>query len=111
MAIDKLLAGACRKRHIFGVTFAFENEDGKVGGNYSHGDLAGNPRYYIASINKLIISSLIIRLFHRKELKPNDLLYGFLPPEIRDGLHFYRGMDYTGMVTIKHLLSHTSGLP
>jgi len=111
MEIDKLLAGACRKKHIFGVTFAFENEDGSNSGHYAHGEFAGNHRYYIASINKLILSSLIISRFHEGRLKPDDLLFRFLPEEFHFGLHFLRGDDYSKQVTIKHLLSHTSGLP
>jgi len=111
MEIERLLKSACNSKRIFGLTFAFENQDSSKYGHYSHGDFAGNNRYYIASVNKLIISSLIIRCFHEGRLKADDLLYPFLPEEFHFGLHFHRGDDYSKQITIKHLLSHTSGLP
>jgi D-alanyl-D-alanine carboxypeptidase len=111
MKIDRILESACRKKHIYGATFAFQNEDKSVGQHYSQGDFTDNRRYYIASINKLFISSLILRLFHKGQLKPDDYLCSYLEPEFRSELHFYRGKDYTGLITIRHLLSHTSGLP
>jgi D-alanyl-D-alanine carboxypeptidase len=111
MEIERIIADACGKKHIFGVTFAYENEDGSSGGHYSHGDFCANSRYYIASINKLVISSLIIRLFHNGKLKPDDSLYNFIPDEFHFGLHFLSGDDHSRKITIKHLLSHTSGLP
>ncbi|MBE0675521.1 MAG: beta-lactamase family protein [Bacteroidales bacterium] len=111
MDIDRIVKAAGRRKNIFGATFAVEYLEGTERGYYSCGDFESNQRYYIASINKLIISSLIIRCFHEGRLKPEDLLYPFLPEEFHFGLHFLRGDDYSRKITLKHLLSHTSGLP
>jgi CubicO group peptidase (beta-lactamase class C family) len=70
-----------------------------------------DAQYYIASINKLFVSAIILRLYAKKKLDLEDKISAYLPGEITNGLHLYGGTDYSQSITILHLMSHTSGLP
>jgi CubicO group peptidase (beta-lactamase class C family) len=70
-----------------------------------------DSQYYIASINKLFVSSIILRLYSEKKLDLHEKIAKHLPEEIVRGLHLHKGKDYSNELTIAHLMSHTSGLP
>ena len=65
---------------------------------------------YIASITKLYTATAIMKLYEDGELSLDDPIYEYLPADLIRGIHVYEGRDYTHEITIKHLLSHTSGL-
>jgi D-alanyl-D-alanine carboxypeptidase len=46
-----------------------------------------------------------------KSLKLDDKITQYFPDGYLDGLHVLNGMDYTGKITITHLLSNTSVIP
>ena len=69
-----------------------------------------NQPYYIASIGKLFTSVLVGILFEKGELSYEDRITQYLDDDLIHNLHVYKGIDYTGHITIKHLLNHTSGL-
>jgi D-alanyl-D-alanine carboxypeptidase len=76
------------------------------------GDLPATPQQpnYMASVGKLFTSTIISILYEKGELSFDDKISNFLDAEILDGLHIYKGKDYTNNITIKHLLKQTSGL-
>lgn len=69
----------------------------------------GTP-FFIASIDKLLNASIILMLMEQGELDLRAPISAYLPSGMMDNLHVYRGMDYSGQLTLRHLLSHTSGL-
>ncbi len=44
-------------------------------------------------------------------MKFEDKISHILPESLWKGIHIFKGMDYSNTLTLKHLLSHTSGLP
>ncbi|WP_408956605.1 serine hydrolase domain-containing protein [Natroniella sp. ANB-PHB2] len=72
-----------------------------------------NPKQpnYMASVGKLFTSTIISILFEKGELSFDDSISKYLGDELLDGLHVYKGKDYTDHIKIKHLLKQTSGLP
>lgn len=66
---------------------------------------------YIASINKLMVSFITLRLCLNKTIHLEDKLSRYLPNEILEGILVYKGKDYPGDLIIRQLISHTSGLP
>lgn len=66
--------------------------------------------YYIASIGKLFTSVMIMILSEHGLLSPEDPISRYLDDELMNGLHVYKGRDYSRDIKIKHLLNHTSGL-
>jgi D-alanyl-D-alanine carboxypeptidase len=67
--------------------------------------------FFIASITKRFIVTLVLQAHERGELHLDDAVVDHLPRAITTGLHTRKGTDRTGDITIRHLASHTSGLP
>jgi len=65
---------------------------------------------YIASITKLYTATAIMRLYEQGALSLDDPMAKYLPEGLIQGIHVYKGRDYSREITIKELLSHTSGI-
>jgi D-alanyl-D-alanine carboxypeptidase len=65
---------------------------------------------YIASITKLYTATAIMRLYEKGALSLDDPMAKYLPEGLIQGIHVYKGKDYSQEITIKQLLSHTSGI-
>jgi D-alanyl-D-alanine carboxypeptidase len=65
---------------------------------------------YIASITKLYTATAIMRLYEKGALSLDDPMSKYLPEGLIRGIHVYKGKDYSREITIKQLLSHTSGI-
>ncbi len=66
--------------------------------------------FLIASTSKLLVTAMIFRLAGDGLIRLDDPVINFFPGEI-DRLHVWARDDVTGRITIRHLLTHTSGLP
>jgi CubicO group peptidase (beta-lactamase class C family) len=65
---------------------------------------------YIASITKLYTATVIMRLYEKGSLSLDDPMVRYLSEGLIRGIHVYKGKDYSQEITIKQLLSHTSGI-
>ncbi len=65
---------------------------------------------YIASITKLYTATAIMRLYEKGALSLDDPMSRYLPEKLIQCIHVYNGKDYSHEITIKELLSHTSGI-
>jgi D-alanyl-D-alanine carboxypeptidase len=77
----------------------------------SAGNLTNQSQYFIASTTKLYITAIILKLRETGQLSLDDKISAYLPSNLMNDLHIYKRVDYSDEITIKHLLSHTSGLP
>ena len=67
--------------------------------------------FWIASITKLFIASTILKLHEAHKLSIDNLVIQYLPEDMLRGVHVIKGVDYYNQLTIRHLLSHSSGIP
>ncbi|NLS09180.1 beta-lactamase family protein [Nesterenkonia sp. MY13] len=67
--------------------------------------------FFIASVTKRFTAALLLQAVERQEVDLSAPLTQYLPVEITQGLHTYRGKDYISQITLGHLATHTSGLP
>ncbi|MBW9209075.1 beta-lactamase family protein [Mumia sp. zg.B21] len=67
--------------------------------------------FFVASITKRFIVTLVLQAYERGELDIDAPITAYLPTETTAGLHVLDGVDRTAAITVRHLLSHTSGLP
>ncbi|MBW9213686.1 beta-lactamase family protein [Mumia sp. zg.B53] len=76
-------------------------------------DLRSQPEtpFFTASITKRFIVTLVLQAYERGELDVDAPITAYLPTETTAGLHVLDGVDRTAAITVRHLLSHTSGLP
>lgn len=71
---------------------------------------AENP-YHIASITKLFVAALTMRLIENGVLSLDQPIHELIPADWTDGIHTSRGIDSSQRITVRNLLAHTSGLP
>ncbi|MGI5171572.1 serine hydrolase domain-containing protein [Spirillospora sp. CA-253888] len=67
--------------------------------------------FFVASITKRFIITLVLQAHERGELSLDAPITGCLPAETTAGLHVLKGVDRTSAITVRHLAGHTSGLP
>ncbi|MGB7294317.1 MAG: serine hydrolase [Candidatus Aminicenantales bacterium] len=65
---------------------------------------------HLASVGKLFTAALIGILHEKGELSFDDRISKHLDDELMDGLHVYKGKDYSDEIRISHLLNQSSGL-
>ena len=106
------------RRDIHHAMFAVVTGDGtrRWSGAAGPVDTDGTPMqpdtpFFIASVTKRFIATLVLQSSERGELGLDDPIVDHLPPDVTAGLHVLKGVDHTPAITIRHLLSHTSGLP
>jgi len=109
--LDQLVSDAVRKRYIYGAVFHVSSGDNSIDLISASGEMEEDSRYYIASINKLFVSAIILRLCAEDRLDLQDKISEYLPEEVVHGTHTHKGTDYSSELTVAHLISLTSGLP
>ncbi len=96
-------------KKVFGTSFAIKTDTLVWYG--ASGNLSIDQPYFIASTTKLFTTAIILNLRSESKLSLNDKISNYIDESILTGLHIYKGKDYSEELTIRHLLSHTSGLP
>jgi D-alanyl-D-alanine carboxypeptidase len=81
-----------------------------IGSQDSQVPMTKDTPIYIASITKLYTATAIMRLYEKGALSLDDPIAKYLPEGLIRGIHVYQGKDYSREITIKELLSHTSGI-
>lgn len=75
------------------------------------GNLTANQPFFIASTTKLYTTAIILQLRAEGRLQLTDTLPQYFSAAELEGLHVYKGRDYSRQITLAQLLAHTSGLP
>lgn len=96
-------------KKIFGTNFAVSYGTEIWSG--TSGNFHSDNQFFIASTTKLFVTAIIFKFQEKSLLRIEDKISKYLDSNIMKGLHILKGIDYSGEITIKHLLSHTSGLP
>jgi D-alanyl-D-alanine carboxypeptidase len=73
--------------------------------------LTSDTPIYIASVTKIYIAALVMRLSQDRLLSLDDPAAKYLPAKLVAGIDIYRGHNYSREVTIRELMSMTSGIP
>ena len=76
------------------------------------GEIQANPKQanHLASVGKLFTATLVSMLHDKGLLSFDDKIVNYLDADLMRGLHVYKRKDYSGDISIKHLLKQTSGL-
>jgi D-alanyl-D-alanine carboxypeptidase len=115
--LQALVDRTVEKRRIAHAILGVAEADGAARWIVAAGDARpGEPMrpdtpFFIASVTKRFIATLVLQAHERGELSLNDPIAALLPAELTGGLHVHRGVDHTPAITVHHLLTHTSGLP
>jgi CubicO group peptidase (beta-lactamase class C family) len=116
--LQGLLRGLASKRKVHHAIAAVERVDGSfrwvgsVGPDKPGGlPLRADTPYFLASVTKLHIATVVMKLSEAGEIGLGEPIAGYLPKELTEGLHRIDGVDRTGSISVRNLLGHTSGLP
>lgn len=82
---------------------------GAACGEWNGAPVSIDTPFLIASTSKLFITAIILKLASRRALDLDAQVVSFFGHRL-DRLHVLRGIDMTGQITIRQLLSHSSGL-
>ena len=111
---DEFLERTVRKmaanRSVYGAILCVEDGRGTLGWNGAAGNLKPENRYFIASVTKLYVTAVLLQLRHEGAIALDDPMSRYLPSDLIAGLHVMDGTDRSGQITIRHLMSNTSGI-
>jgi D-alanyl-D-alanine carboxypeptidase len=108
-----------RQKYVYGIALGAVSPRAHfqwLGASGMADPAAGRPMqaetpFLIASITKMYTAAAAMILYERGRLTLDDRIGKHLPGSLVQGLHRYRGRDYTDSLTVRHLISQTSGLP
>ncbi len=107
--IENLIFERIDDSELYGGIFMIE-QDGEVTAAAS-GNLETDTPFSIASVTKMFTASVVFQMAEEDMLSLDDTIDMYLTPEEYSGLHVFEGEEYSGSITIRELLSHTTGLP
>ena len=107
--LQQILSKTVENKKVFGTSFAVKQGDFEWFG--AAGNFTGDDPYFIASTTKLFTTTLIMKLRAAGKLSLDDTIAQYFDASILAGLHVYQGKEYSQTLTIRQLLSHTTGLP
>ncbi len=111
---DEFLERTVRKmaanRSVYGAILCVEDGRGTLGWSGAAGNLKPENRYFIASVTKLYVTAVLLQLRHEGAIALDDPMSRYLPSDLIAGLHVMDGTDRSGQITIRHLMSNTSGI-
>lgn len=116
---QSLLERQIGKGHIKNIVARVQSRDSRIdlagaaGVADAQGRVAMTPDtpYFIASISKMYTAAMIMSLHEQGSLDLDHTVSTYLPAALVDGIHVYKGNDYSHRLKVYQLLSQTSGLP
>lgn len=113
-----LLESLVAQRGVHHANLAVASGDGKLRWSAACGPAGAHGRpvspdtpFFVASVTKRFIITLVLQAHERGELDLSAPISSYLPAETTTGLLVLGGIDRTPAITVRHLASHTSGLP
>ena len=98
-------------KEIHSAVIRVESGDGSLALTAAAGDMINDDRYFIASVTKLYVTAVVLMLKREGQLSLDSRITSYFPGGMLSGLHVLDGVDYTDEITVKHLISNTSGIP
>ncbi|MCC6007760.1 MAG: beta-lactamase family protein [Rhodobacteraceae bacterium] len=109
--VQDCAARMCRSRHVHGAVIAIAGPDPAPARVAAGGNLRPESLFFAASTTKLLVTIAVMRLIEAGRIALDDPIVRHLPDDVPAGLHVMDGVDRTGEITIRHLISSQSGLP
>ncbi|MBN2003666.1 MAG: serine hydrolase, partial [Anaerolineae bacterium] len=66
--------------------------------------------YFIASVTKMYTAAIIMQLYAEHRLDLEAPVSAYLPGSLLEGIHVYKGTDYSPQLKVYQLVNQTSGL-
>ena len=109
--ISQLVNNMVDGKRIFGAVMCVESGNDSFSQAAAAGQMQADSRYMIASVTKLYVTAVVMRLIEEGRLSLEDKISVHLPEAYWQSIHVLNGKDNSRELTVKHLISNTSGLP
>lgn len=109
--LDQLIADSIDEPEITGILMNINVPEKSINWRFAKGDLQADTPFFIASTTKLYITAAILRLVDGAALKLDAPAISFFPNGELQKIAIIHDKDFSDQITIRHLLSNTSGLP
>lgn len=109
--LDEQVKAMKQKKGVYTGVFSVEHMHTNFSYTGCIGNMEADRPYFIASVTKLYITVVVMTLVNEGRLQLEDKIAKYLPKEWLQALHVYKGTDYSHQITIKQLISNTSGIP
>ncbi|HLU16476.1 MAG TPA: serine hydrolase domain-containing protein [Edaphocola sp.] len=109
--MEKSFLSVVKRRDIHEAVLMIENDEGNFSRSYTHGGRTIDSPLVAASVTKLFTTTCILQMMAEGKISLSDRIEKYLDSTLVDGLHNFKGRDYSRQLTINHLLFQTSGLP
>lgn len=107
--MENLLFERIDNENLYGAVFHIEQGDEVI--HSAAGNLEADEAFSIASVTKMFTASVIFQMVEDGLLTMDDTIDMYLTEEEYSGLHTYEGVEYSNAITIRQLVSQTTGLP
>jgi D-alanyl-D-alanine carboxypeptidase len=94
---------------VEGPDFEWEGASG-VAFAESESPILPHDQFVVNSVAKMMTATIALRLVEAGDFALDDPIARYLPDSLVAGLNVYEGQEYSGTITLRHLLSHTSGI-
>jgi CubicO group peptidase (beta-lactamase class C family) len=108
--LEDAVARMARSRAVHGAILCVESGDGSLAWRGAAGNLQADQRYFIASVTKMYVTVVVLRLRQEGRIDLDDPIGRHLPADLIRGLHVMDGVDRTAEITVRQLISNTSGI-
>lgn len=108
---EKVFNKFTKSKKISEGILLIENMSGDFSFSKGYGRKELNSPILLASITKLFTTTCILKLIEQEKLSLNDKVCNFFESSVLNGIHIYKGKDYSLELTISDLLFQSSGLP
>jgi D-alanyl-D-alanine carboxypeptidase len=116
-ALDACLDRLAARREVHHVFMAVRSGDGALEWRGVRGDvrpggppLTSETPFFVASVDKLVTATALFVLAERGAVDLDDRLSAHLDASLVRRLHVLGGVDRSEELTLRHVVSHTSGL-
>ncbi len=109
--IEKIFTKATQSKHIHEAVLFAENSEADFSVACSYGNKTIDSPMQAASVGKLFTTTCILILQEQNKVSLDSLVVDYFDNYDMEGLHVFKGVDYTNKLKLSDLLFQTSGLP
>lgn len=109
--IERKFKSSTSLKQIHEAVLLVENSSGDFSVNFGYNRKTIDMPIHAASVGKLFTTTCILILKEQKKLLLENPVVDYFDKTTFNGLHKYKGVDYSNKLTISNLLFQTSGFP
>ena len=115
VVLEKILSKYVKKKSIYNGFLAVQSSDERIDWSSAQSSTSqtinSNDPFFIASITKMFTAAVIMNLRSQNKVELDANISNYLPESLITDIHTYKKVDQVSKITVRHLLTHTSGLP